>query len=659
MARRTSRVRPNTFRDLSANYWELNQHPEFRGDMSWEERDELSRFITQDKQKRAQRFDAIANVYQTADSILTNSKVAVRIATFGMLQEGNNNPAWSDGTNIYLNDKVLKDIDDKTIISLNGINYHEVAHLLWTPRAGSEVVKQLSDKKLISAWNILEDQRIETLLVERFPSTKISLTSSSLTYIVSNATEEILPTLFPLITGRKYLPLDIRQLIADKFINKFGASLANKISDIINEYRFLILSSKSDGKRAVELVEQFADLLNLKSDDDNGYNNGNGSENGIDDVNVPHGTCGNRKPMKNGRTESVKSQTKTSESAQANDGEQEQLIEQSGDSSNAKADSNSTNNAGSSGSGGNTKSDNETQADPIDEHLVNRLNEAIDDVMKSAQARQDVRQVRQAIKQSDATHNNVGKTSYKNLSLSGDERANARAFGNELVKLQIDNDPAWHRELPSGKLNIQRTMNMDINNLNTLFDRWDTGNEAFDIEAVILVDNSGSMDGQMPEACRSAWTIKKALEAIDAKVTVYVFDDETKLLYSANEKANVQNCRFVGAGGSTNPMVGLLEAENIFNATRRKTKLLFVVTDGEWFSEDECNKAITRINSIKGTISNLVYITNGYQSNRLDKDELKKSMQRWKHNCHAITLVNRPKDIVNVARDVVRTLSNR
>jgi Mg-chelatase subunit ChlD len=363
--------------------------------------------------------------------------------------------------------------------------------------------------------------------------------------------------------------------------------------------------------------------------------------------------------MKNGRTESVKSQTKTSENAQGKDGEQEQLVEQSGDNSTDKSNGNSTNNAGSSGTGGNAKSDNETQANPLDEHLVNMINEAIDNVMKSAQAKQDVRQVRQAIKQSDTRFNNVGKTSYKSHNLSGDERANARAFGNELIKLQIDNDPAWHRELPSGKLNIQRTMNMDINNLNRLFDRWDNGNEAFDIEAVILIDNSGSMDGQMPDACRSAWTIKKALETIDAKVTVYVFDDETKLLYSADEKANGQEFRFVGAGGSTNPIEGLREAESIFKATKRKTKLLFVVTDGEWYNEDECNKTITNINSIKGTISNLVYITNGYQSNRLDKDELKKSMQRWLHNCHAITLINRPKDIVNVARDVVRSLSNR
>ena len=290
--------------------------------------------------------------------------------------------------------------------------------------------------------------------------------------------------------------------------------------------------------------------------------------------------------------------------------------------------------------------------------MANLIDNAIKDVLNSSQTKQELQQVRKALREVDTVTNGLGNARSNNWVIEQEYRTVSKSFADELIQLQIDSDPAWQRQVPSGKLNIQRTMNMDINDINILFDRWSEGSEAFDIEAVILVDSSGSMGGQIAEASKAVWTIKRSLESIDANVTVYTFDDDSKVLYNSDEKAEAGKYRCAYAGGSTDPYEALLETERILTMTRKKTKLLFVVSDGEWFREDKCEEVISRINDLDGAITSAVMIIGEWQIQRVVSGEgyYKDALQRWKHKCNTMTLVSKPRDIVKVARDVARTL---
>lgn len=652
--RNTSTKRPNIERDISNVYREVRD-----AGLSYhqvKEVEELSERIMLERQQKVRRFDAIAGVYQTADSILTNSRVTVRVADFSNLEENKEAIAWSDGANIYLNADQLEDISDSTIVSLNGVNYHEVAHLLWTPRKGTELLKTIVDEDLLYYFNVLEEARIENLMISRFPSTKEALVKTSLTYLIERVSDETIANAFPITCGRKHLPIEVRQAVADSFVATFGSDLAKRVSAIVNEYRFLSLPVKADADRAIELVREFSKLIKFEN---NSQHKPSQSADGKAELGSI-GSCDNREPMKSGRNEAGKKQSELAEQAKKADAksESESLDGAKGESDNEESNSNKNSSDVANANHNKQYDDSSDSNQELDETISNILSKAIDDVMNTNQARQESKQVRKAIKESDQAFSGVGKTSFTYAPADNETRVIAKAFGDELIRLQIDNDPAWDRYRPSGKLNIQRTMNMDINDINRLFDRWDTGNDNYDIEAVVLMDNSGSMGGSMTEACTASWTIKKALESIEGRTTVYIFDDVTKLLYDADDKAGAK-LRVVGSGGSTNPIEGLLEAERILSASRRKTKLLFVVTDGEWSDSEKNNAIIDRINSIDGAITSLVFITNGWYLNRMTPQEIKSNAEKWKHNCHTITLVNRPKEIVNVAKDLVRSLSRR
>jgi hypothetical protein len=198
-------------------------------------------------------------------------------------------------------------------------------------------------------------------------------------------------------------------------------------------------------------------------------------------------------------------------------------------------------------------------------------------------------------------------------------------------------------------------MHSDINAIDRVFDRWELGNDNRDIEAVILVDNSGSMYSQIDRTLESAWIIKKALEDIDGRVTVYRFNDESRLLYSADDKASPNTFRTIKSTGSTNPYTGLLEAERILMSSDKAIKMLFIVSDGEWFNEDKCNAIVSRINDLEGGLTVSVFLgdLSWYYEN--DRERYEETIVRLAHEAQIFHQVSKPQDLVEVATKVVMT----
>lgn len=664
---------------------DVSEHPDFDESMDWKERRELELDLDEIRSHKRAKFNAIAGVYQVADSILTGNPITVQAGDFSNLEGVSKNaPAFNDGNTLFLNTEVLKDLTPESLLSLNGVNYHELSHLLFSPRAGSKLVKQVVESNLLQAYNILEDNRIETLLVAKYPSTIPSLTKATLEYLLGDITSnpDLMCLAFPLIRGRKYLPIEVRQQFADLFTAKFGLELAQQVASIIDEYRHLAFPMDFD--RAYELVVAFNDCLrefaqDLPETHQNGKGQGGqGDEQGEGEQGQGQqgeqgqdsqqgqgqqsqvGNCDSRNPMKNGRAESGKKQQEIAERSKATDGQSEQL----NDNSNPEQTTNDNDGDTNGGvNGGDTSPTSEQSPSNQDgnhngtgTNLADLIKDTIADLMQSQQVKQEIKSTQEAIRNSTKGIGNLPKAKYFEYPIDPAYKTTAHNFGRELENLLLDNDPAWLTENPTGKLNVGRAMRMDINDVGTVFDRWDTGNDAFDIEAVVLVDNSGSMGGQIYEATQAMWTIKRALEEIDSSVTVMTFNHDSRLLYESGERVSPNTYRAVQSSGYTDPYEGLIEAEQLFLSSKRKTKLLFIISDGGWGNEQKCERTVERINSIDGTITNAVFLLDKYSAKVATPDYLRDVATKSQHKCDSISIVSEPKALVEVARNLIKAL---
>jgi hypothetical protein len=596
----------------------------------WEFDKGIADEVERDFQEHLATLNSVSVVYTKADRIITgDSNIEVKVVADPDMDTG----AMNNGREIVFNACVVEELDEQSIVSLHGLNYHEVAHAQFSPRGGGALGKWIVESGYKRAYNVLEDSRIERLISAKYPSTRLFLESAVMTYILNGDTDTW-GDAFILTTGRKFIDLEIRQVVADLFTAKYGTGATIKIREIINEFRTLSLSQ--DEPRYRELIEEFAKVVG-KDDEESkfGFAEGGHSERGL---------------MSKGRPASKHEQKELQERADGMEqgGEEESIgdsEEANGDSAN---DSNGEATANHSGNG-NANSDKEGT-----EELRQKLNKRIEELMQNKTVKNGTNEVRKAIHNNSKQDSSLGNASYETEQVNIANRAIAQRFGAELEQLRIENDPMWRLELPTGRLNVGRTMHSDINDIDRLFDRWETGNDNRDIEAVILVDNSGSMQTVMNRTLESAWVIKRALEMIDSRVTVYRFNDEARLLYSADDKANPSTYRTIRSTGSTNPYGGLLEAERILASSDRSIKMLFIISDGEWDNADANNEIISRINEIEGSLTVSVYLGNlDWYKENWEKERCDEMIGRLVHNAKIFHQVNQPKDLVEVATKVV------
>ena len=102
-----------------------------------------------------------------------------------------------------------------------------------------------------------------------------------------------------------------------------------------------------------------------------------------------------------------------------------------------------------------------------------------------------------------------------------------------------------------------------------------------------------------------------------------------------------------------------------------KTKLVFILTDGEWGNDDKCNNLVKSLQS-KGCLVTVVFLADPETIERIKgKVEITPEMSEWesrnieywrdpevlerlKHNADIFSMITDPKDLVKVAREVVK-----
>jgi hypothetical protein len=631
---------------------------------------------TERSQLRALQLSAMTRVYEGADRILTGDPINVHIVPDG--------PAvtWSDGENIYFNSKHIGDMSLENLTQLSGLNYHELAHHFYTPREGTTLVKAVIKDSLYTSFNILEDSRIESLLVARYPSIIPFLQASNLQWLGSS--EEMAASNYPLIAGRRYIDVKIREGFRDLF---YAPELIPDIQRITEEYR--CLAFPRDYKRAEQLIREFDELVIQKMD-------------------IPPmcgmGGCDSRAPIKKGRPEPGKSQERDAKVAKGQGKrESEYTVKEPAPTQTPQGGTPSPDGEpGESGEGeGNgrpvgpgkgTEQDDDTSstadeqlakreekfneikdtpAKPtrgqghveskggIPQDLKNHIEDNLQSIYDNKQVIKDVKRKQNIIVHGDENwdeDNPLGK--FDSTEVPTSALVDYRRFANELRKLRDEAEPGWERETVSGKLNMPRVMRgVEIDKA---FDRWTDGDDSTDIEAVILVDRSGSMtsDRNDRKASIACWTIKRALESIDCSVTVYAFDDKNEVAYTKHTKAERTRYKFIFGNGGTDPHVSLLQAEKNFMVSQRANKMLFIITDGI-FDADKNDEVIARL-AKRGVLTTLVLIMSDKDMASLEEQNARyieaghpAPYRNLSHGAELFARVNGGKDLLQLAKSVV------
>ena len=224
----------------------------------------------------------------------------------------------------------------------------------------------------------------------------------------------------------------------------------------------------------------------------------------------------------------------------------------------------------------------------------------------------------------------------------------AEAFASELRRLRADFDPAWHRRVDTGRINPSRWEQGC--EFDEAFDRYENGRaDATDIEAVVLLDVSGSMGSQIRQASESMWAIKKALDVINATTSVVGYSDSDMMIYRPDERAG-DRMTYVGVHGGTNPTKSLQYAQGLLANSNRAIKLLIVITDGEWDSSS-LEKSEQSIREMRdgGVLTSLAWLANY----NLDLQE--KNL----HGAEIVSHVRNASDLVHLGRSLVQVAIER
>jgi hypothetical protein len=504
-------------------------------------------------------------------------------------------------------------------------------------------------------------------------------------YLLAN--EEAISRAFPLVYGRKYLPVELRQLASDNFIKP---ELQQELADVIDEYISLTFVGNENVEVGFNLIKKFAELLSelpALPQEPKGGEQGEGEEEGgcVIRIKSPHGHEGRptkgyesssvrpatkeeqeriKKAIKNGAeividttpkedvsegtnsdTDSdTDSQTPTQSTPKDNSFDEDNF-EFDFDDSDFDDDVQSPSNPSQSKSAGN-----QTGETGTNQQVTDLLNDILSDVVKEVS-----KGINDIAKQLGVDTDLVGgnaktpkNADYTEVRIPEELTLLAKKFGLELERLQAEFDPAWLNGERSGKLNAGRYLRGD--ELDTVFDEWSEGrDDVVSIEAVILLDSSGSMSGRNADnAYKSMWAIKKALERVEARTTVVTFDTYTHLLYGADEKAGT-TIRDAGAQYGTNPNDSLLYAKRVLAESDKAIKVLFMITDGAW-NTDEGEKAVIEMKNA-GVLTCQALIS-GYSPSESD-------LNNYRHGFELMTSMQSAKDILTLGKELVRMAIGR
>lgn len=594
----------------------------------------------------SRRMEGFRAVYEKSDRILSNTDVRVDFLSKTSQIPA---PAWTDGKTITINGPMLsKDLHNEPmsvwIRQTKALNLHELCHVMYTPRQSSDLMKWVRDapnrpdvsriSSLIkTCWNILEDQRIETMFVAKFRPAGPYFESMVMKWLLGR--EDQWDNGHLMIHGRRYLPADLAKTLRDRFEGVYGEEIAEEGRRIIDGYLRLVFPI--DTNKAKQFVTDFAKLMYQMSpkvipepasgEDDVIREGGSPSverqkeaQKQIDEVQPRERNEDEEDDEGPGQTEGEEGDEDegVAGSAGADEGDDEsegEGAEGKGSGEEQGEASESDEADGMNGEGAGAGDPNAPM--PTHKDMRKAFKEAEDELHEDGQFKAEVDRTAKAVQDAIRDNEIVAQGAYTKASLvkvPAEVRKASTKMHEVLREIKVELEETHRNRQVSGQIDPKRYLARQPWDVD-FFRSYDPGElEETDIECVILVDQSGSMGGSMDKVSGALWAAKKALEDLDARVTVLGFADRCYMLYGPEDKGDKTEMRVFGCHGGTRPKETLTEAYKVFSQSKRKIKLMLTLTDGEWFDHavdvGKSDMLVKAINGLEVT-TQLQYLGSG------------------------------------------------
>ena len=597
-----------------------------------------------EQERIRQKLERLTQYFGRVNSALTFRKVTVKVEN-----SPSNAPAWSGSNEVIFNSRLIGDLNTaKDVAMIRGTDLHELSHILYSPRTGSTVWQTCIENKWFDYFNILEDQRIESLFTSAYPSTVDWFIAMRLKFFIDD--DQLFKNSYPMIAGLRYIPAEVRKQSRAIFPKQ---ELVQEINDIISEYRTIIYPI--DEERGIELIKRFHDLLK-DVDLSGGHGSGTGE---ASEVTLRPAGAGEeadvivrvRQPLHGDRPqEGIESSTSRPRNIPQQKRDRDRMI--GSDKPKPVIDAEITNSSESSSpakSESKSESKADTPADNAGKGAGELMQTILDDILGDVEISKEINDMVRvfgglpSLKSNDAKLPQVAE--HTSVNPDSITLESSRAFGRELERIKSQYDPAWTKYESRGRLNAGRYVKGA--DLNVVFDQFSEGiADATNIECVIALDVSGSMHGsKASSAYKAMWAIKRALDRIDASTTVITFSDESRTLYGSNERAT-NLIKDAGTGGGTEPDQAIKVATKLLAESDRAVKIFFAISDGEWYGDQNTNHEAIKRMSRAGVLTSFAYIPSQGERVTLDKESA--------HYCDIASVIRNPYDLVGMARSIVR-----
>lgn len=587
----------------------------------------------QDWDRQTTRLQGLRWSLQLADRTLSGiESVNVTLRSSVLSGQLGRHPAFSVKNEIYIHpNKVQDTLSDRGIATILGLNYHELAHVVYT-FSDVERIKRAVDgaTNFEDAYNILEEGRVETLLSARYPRLKKYFTLIVADLIIGSPD----PDTYLLVHGRKYLPKKVRGVLRQNYAAAFGEPQTKQAEELIDRYRLLLYPQ--DMAEAGRIIKEFAKLIPASATAPNhsqavaGANDGSnkmtqpekqkqdqekaekGEEDGADDPDFQDGDTeadddssgaqdgGGQNPPGAG-----------SQPGNRNPGELD------GDDGEGGPEERGGGSSGDNGAG--QKAGSGKGRDALsDRDIRGALEVLMEDILDSETVKTDVQNVRDVMDDmTNGLHSSMERhpavRAHQHAVTTG-MRERSERYAGELARIWQAMEPGWRYGVSDGsRLDMSRVFTAAMSDEDTedVYADWSEGQQHNSAATgVIISDESASMDAAVRDsqgrsvgvrgllAAQAIWCIKKACEQVDVKFCVITYDSSSRLLYELDDKVEHSTFIYPHNSGGTNAIDAIVEARRILSQVQTPGKFLISLTDGQWKESDVIAKSLASMTDV-------------------------------------------------------------
>ena len=507
----------------------------------------------------------------------------------------------ADGTHMTLGPRHLPSMVSGTPASVAawcGAALHGMGHSRYSPRVDEPLRHQLMQRDgFHRTWNMIEDARIERLLLRDFPGWRPHLMGAVAHILLRPpryGERADMGGVYPLLVGRTYLPAELRAEAYDAFAAEHSNYIADAVHDLVFQYMGLLDPGTEDCDETIEIVKRLKSLLgnygtecgSCAVDDDQPREWADPGDPSDDDDEADGDDGGEPDPdgdESDGDEPGDDGDEPGGEGDVSDDGD-----EADGGDGDGQADTDGGDSDGDADDGdGSDDDDGSDSSSKAGSESASRLVDWVKAINTALAQDERLNDISQAVLSGPMPTIELRQRVCKLHQVPEAAVLAESEIARELRVLMDGARPGMRRRVDRGRFNLTRLIREGgTTRVDEMFDRHDPGAlRSTGCAVSMLADVSGSMGTVgISGAMQSVWAVERAVLSVRGAFKAWTFGSWShELPASMHDKMQFP----VTMDGATNPLAGLTSASAWLTQQREPNRLCIIATDGAWESHEQ------------------------------------------------------------------------